>query len=211
MPIFPLGDVHIEGSDADRALIQETMKEMVVNGTGWWCGYSFSWYACLGARIREPNRAVWGLHNFLSHFTSPNTFHVNGDDKQSGASWYNYRPFTLEGNFGAAHAVNEMLLQSWGDNIRLFPAVPDHWLDVSFTDLRAEGAFAVSAWRKGGAFVRAKIVSEKGTRLRLAHPHPTRNVVVRSTGSRKQTIGVPGRDIELPSLPGECFAIELQP
>src|SRR3990172_9090865 len=102
------------------------------------CGYSSAWLACLSARIREPNRALWNLNQYLDGFMSPNTFHLNGDYKKTGASRFHYRPFTLEGNFGAAHAVNEMLLQSWGDRIRLFPAVPSEWRDVAFTDLRSE-------------------------------------------------------------------------
>jgi alpha-L-fucosidase 2 len=51
---------------------------------------------------------------------------------QIGYSSMTYRPFTLEGNFLASQAVQEMLLQSWSsqpgtahsDIIRVFPAVP---------------------------------------------------------------------------------------
>ncbi|MBI4025383.1 MAG: glycoside hydrolase N-terminal domain-containing protein [Verrucomicrobia bacterium] len=207
MPIFPLGDLNIEGSDADRLLIKNTLGELDVNGTGWWCGYSFSWYACLGARVRQPNRALRALNAYLDHFTSPNTFHLNGDYKGAGVSWYNYRPFTVEGNFGAAHAVNEMLLQSWGDKIRLFPAVPPEWKDVSFTDLRAEGAFRVSAWRKQGRFVRAEIVSEKGQPVRLEHPAPGQTVIVRGIGRR---FGA-GKDIRFPTRSGNRYTVQVSP
>lgn len=204
MSIFPLGDVNIEGSARDREIIAHTMLELLANGTGWWCGYSFSWYACLGARIRQPNRVLWGLHTYLRCFSSPNTFHLNGDFKQFGPSLYHYRPFTLEGNFGAAHAVNEMLLQSWGGKLRLFPAVPPEWKDVSFTDLRAEGAFRVSAWRKNGAFARAVVVSEKGQPVRLEHPAPGKTVTV--TGVNRRF--APGKEIRFRTDPGRSYRIK---
>ena len=70
------------------------------------------------------------------------------------------RAFTLEGNFAAAQAVHEMLLQSWGNLIRIFPATPEEWSDVSFSQLRAEGGFIVSAERKGGKTVRVTINSD---------------------------------------------------
>jgi len=64
----------------------------------------------------------------------------------------------METPLHAAAAVQEMLLQSWGDRIRIFPAVPGAWPDISFHDLRAEGAFLVSAVRKDGkaSWVRIK-------------------------------------------------------
>jgi len=64
----------------------------------------------------------------------------------------------LESPISSAQCVNEMLLQSWGRKIRVFPAVPDSWKDIMFHDLRSEGAFLVSASRKNGKteFIRIK-------------------------------------------------------
>ncbi len=203
MPIFPLGDINIEGNERDRRIIRDTLSEIESMGTGFWCGYSFAWLACLAARIREPRRMLWNLRQYLDHFTSPNTFHLNGDFRETGVSRFHYRPFTLEGNFGAAHAVNEMLLQSWGGRLRLFPAVPEEWCDVAFTDLRAEGAFVVSARRCKGQFIWAEIVSEQGQPVRLEHPHPGRPLTVRPL---RQTFA-PGRDIRFSTRAGVRYTL----
>lgn len=56
----------------------------------------------------------------------------------------------------------DMLLQSWGNKIRLFPALPDAWTDVSFHNLRAEGAFLVSASRQKGKTKFVSITSLAG-------------------------------------------------
>jgi alpha-L-fucosidase 2 len=89
-------------------------------------------------------------------FTLRNGFHANGDQTKSGYSDFTYRPFTLEGNFLASQAVHEMLLQSWSATpgeintgvIRIFPSIPHEWATASFSDLRAEGGYKVSAVRK---------------------------------------------------------------
>jgi len=207
MPVFPLGDVNIEGSERDRELIQNSLCELEAEGSGFWCGYSFGWLACLAARIREPNRVLWALSQYLDAFVSPNSFHLNGDYKKSGASRFHYRPFTLEGNFAAGHAINEMLLQSWGDRIRLFPSVPAEWRDVAFTDLRAEGAFLISAWRKNGEVEKAEILAEKGGTIRLEHPHSSKSVVVRKIGETKRRLYKPGQDISFETRAGERYVL----
>jgi alpha-L-fucosidase 2 len=54
-----------------------------------------------------------------------------------------YRPFTLEGNFAFASAIQEMLIQSHTGVVKLFPAIPSDWKDVSFNTLRTH---TVHSW-----------------------------------------------------------------
>ena len=110
------------------------------------------------------------LEIFAAAFCLRSSFHCNGDQSGRGYSRYTYRPFTLEGNFAAAAGVQEMLLQSYSGTIRIFPAVPTAWRDVSFKTLRAEGAFLVSAERVDGRTVRIEIRAEKGGECRLENP-----------------------------------------
>jgi len=51
---------------------------------------------------------------------------------------------------GMCRMLQDMLIQSWGDKIRVFPGVSKDWRDAVFHNLRAEGAFLVSAVRKDG-------------------------------------------------------------
>jgi alpha-L-fucosidase 2 len=63
-----------------------------------------------------------------------------------------------------------MLVQSQRGMIHIFPAVPESWKDASFTSLRTEGAFLVSAERSGGVTKRVEITAEKGGTCRLVSP-----------------------------------------
>jgi alpha-L-fucosidase 2 len=76
----------------------------------------------------------------------------------------------LEGNFAAAAAVQEMLLQSHRKVVRIFPAVPEKWQNIRFTTLRAQGAFLVSAERIDGKTRQVEVLSEKGGTLRIISP-----------------------------------------
>jgi hypothetical protein len=56
-----------------------------------------------------------------------------------------------------------MVLQSWGDEIRVFPAMPRNWSAASFHRFRAEGAFHVSARRSKGRTDWIRLLSHAGT------------------------------------------------
>jgi len=159
--ICPFGLLNIDGSDRDRAVIAATCKQWDAMGTAAWCGYSFSWMAGLRARVGDAEAAFHYLDIYRKAFILRNGFHANGDQLKAGYSNFTYRPFTLEGNFLASQAIHEMLLQSWGGVIRVFPAVPARWSRAAFDDLRAEGGYRVSARRRNGATTWLKVTASR--------------------------------------------------
>jgi alpha-L-fucosidase 2 len=175
MPVHPFNLLTVDGGPGDRQVIAASLADWDRKGTRAWCGYSFSWMACLRARVGDAEAAVRNLDIYASAFVLRNGFHANGDQTQSGFSDFTYRPFTLEGNFLAMAAVQEMLLQSWsappGTNdpgvIRLFPAAPWRWHDASFRDLRAEGGHRVSARRENNATTWFRIVAGSHGTLKI--------------------------------------------
>ena len=113
MNIYPFNLTTIEGSDRDRQIIRASLAQYDRFGTRAWCRYSFTWMATLRARVGDAKSALRHLDIYTKAFILRNGFHANGDQTKSGFSGFTYRPFTLEGNFLAAAAVHEMLLQSW--------------------------------------------------------------------------------------------------
>ncbi len=172
MAIYPLCLLDINNA-ADSLIIKKSLQNIERLGTREWCGYSFSWMSCLYARAKEADSAVKQLQIFASNFCSPNSFHLNGDQKGGQYSSFTYRPFTLEGNFAFAQGVHELLLQNHDDVIEIFPAVPSAWKNVSFKTLRAEGAFLISAKKENGVIAEVKIFSEYGGRLKIKLPFKT--------------------------------------
>lgn len=167
MAFHPLGLLDYSQGEKAQRIINATIRKMEKKGTDWWCGYSYAWFANMKARAMDGEGAAEALRTFAQCFCLANGFHANGDQSKSGKSQYTYRPFTLEGNLAFAAGVQEMLLQSHTGTINIFPAVPKEWKNLSFKDLRAEGAFIVSAEMKDGKLYRAEIQAERGGRLKV--------------------------------------------
>ena len=80
--------------------------------------------------------------------------------------------------------MQDKLLQSWGNEIHVFPAVPtasNKWDEAVFHDLRAEGAFLVSArWQNGKtSWIRIKSLAGEPCRIKTDLPP---SIVVRING-----------------------------
>lgn len=170
MAIHPLGLIKWEDGDTAQAIIKSTIHTMDSIGPDYWCGYSYSWMANMKARAKDGDGAAKSLDIFAKAFCSANSFHLNGDQTKSGYSKFTYRPFTLEGNFAFAAGLQEMLLQSYAGFIEIMPAVPGAWQNVSFSKLRAEGAFLISATKENGNLKLIEIIAEKGGQTKLKMP-----------------------------------------
>jgi len=72
-------------------------------------------------------------------------------------------------NFALPAVINECLIQSYNGTIRLFPNWP-MTKDAEFHNLRAAGAFLVSAALKDGKVTGIEIVSEAGSELKIFLP-----------------------------------------
>lgn len=179
MAIHPLGLISPDDEEG-RRVIAASFAQLDALGTIGWCGYSFAWLGNMAARVGDGECAAKALRTFLA-FTLPNSFHANGDQSGLGYSGMTYRPFTLEGNFAFAAGIQEMLLQSWGGVLRVFPAIPSTWRDVSFENLRGEGAFLISAEMKDGVVAHATVRAEQGgiCRILLPDENKTQEAVLR--------------------------------
>ncbi len=179
MGIHPMGVLTVDGSDEERDLIERSMNHLVITGMGQWAGHGMGPSAMIAARVARGNMAWLHCDIYARCFITPATIHTNGDYRRFGMTRFTNRPMTIEGGFAIAAALMEMVLQSWGGTIRLFPAIPDHWHDLCFEDLRTEGAFTVSAALRDGEVADVRIASEVGGTCRLLSPWPDRGIIVR--------------------------------
>lgn len=171
-PVYPGNEIHIEGRDRDLAV--NSVRQLVRRGSGLYVGYSHVWLACLAARVGLTNMAAHHLRAYWDHYTGPSKFHLNLDMTDAGLSdfgraFYTSEPMSTESSIGAAAAVNEMLLQSWGGTIRVFPALPAG-VDAAFEKFLAEDGIEVSARRIAGQVREVRLRSPVAQRIRLRLP-----------------------------------------
>jgi hypothetical protein len=105
-------------------------------------------------------------------------------------------------NFALPAVVNECLMQSYTGTIRLFPNWPTD-VRAEFHQLRAVGAFLVSALFDRGEVQWVRVVSERGQPLRLILPWPA-GASIDIAGRLSQA---EGPTLELPTKPGDVVLI----
>jgi alpha-L-fucosidase 2 len=145
LQIYPLYEITWE-DPANRALIEKSLEHWI-SFEGALQGYSFTGAASISAQMLRGDKAAFYLGELLRRFVQPNTMY-----KESGP--------VIETPLSAAQSVHDMLCQSWGGVIRLFPAVA--WPDVSMQNFRTQGAFLLSASRQGGQTRWLRVHSEAG-------------------------------------------------
>lgn len=176
MSIYPLKTLEYTTPENKR-IIDCTIKDLEKHGRSAWVGYSLGWMAELYIAKGEAEKAQKMLQDFFNYTCTKNGFHANGDFKRKIEFSMKYRLFTLEGNFIATDAVQDMLLYSEHGKIKLFPAVPNDWNDAEFNDFRAYGGLIISAKMKNNNISYLKIKAEADCSFvienNLTHLSPT--------------------------------------
>ena len=137
-----------------------TLERRGDEGTGW----SLAWKVCFWARLHDGERA-WQMLRRLFETASP----IQGSG--SYPNLFNaHPPFQIDGNFGVAAGIAEMLIQSQNGCLRLLPALPKDWDTGSFTGFRARGGYTVDAEWKHGKITNYKINGRGAANLKLVVP-----------------------------------------
>lgn len=165
MAIYPLRTMRYEGDN--KAIIDSTIADIEALGKKYWVGYTYGWLANLYIVQRNGDKAYKLIRDFFDYFCTANGFHVNGDFTDKTDCGMKYRYFTLEGNFLATDAINNMLLYSESDGTILFPAIPEKWRNISFKNLRGCGGILISAELTDGKVSYLRIVAENDITVNL--------------------------------------------
>ncbi|MNO95893.1 hypothetical protein D3C76_875470 [compost metagenome] len=126
-----------------------TSLDRRINNGGGHTGWSCAWLINLYARLLDGESAYKFVHTLLARSTHPNLF----DD---------HPPFQIDGNFGGAAGIVEMLVQSHLDEIHLLPALPSTWSNGYITGIKARGGFTIDMEWADSKLIDVCITSDKG-------------------------------------------------
>ncbi|KAK7060201.1 hypothetical protein VNI00_000966 [Paramarasmius palmivorus] len=134
-------------------------------------GWPTAWRANCFARLLDGEKAYYYMQRLLKNYSYDNLWSIN-------------LVFQIDGNFGGAMAVAEMILQSHNGEIHLLPAIPSSWKEGRVTGFRARGGFTVDIAWSNGVLTSANLKSTSGTFARVRYRGTAINLTLQKGASR---------------------------
>jgi alpha-L-fucosidase 2 len=122
-----------------------------LDGNGW----ASAWKMACWARLRNAEQALANFRHYIHQYTTGSLFAICAKSMQ------------VDGSFGVAAAIPEMLIQSQEGELHLLPAVPRAWPAGEVRGLCARGGFVVDLAWKDARLASARITSRLGGPCRI--------------------------------------------
>jgi alpha-L-fucosidase 2 len=154
-------------------------------------GWSRAWKVSIWARLHDGDRAYSILRGMLQAQFANNLFDL-------------HPPFQIDGNFGYAAGVCEMIVQSHIGDVHLLPALPAAWATGGVKGIRARKGFVLDMEWEDGRLRKCRLLSELGAPCRIRTQQP---VEVSCNGEPVDTVRISDFVLEFDTSAGRTYEI----
>lgn len=131
--LYPGNQINVRKTPELAEAAKNTLGRRLENGGGH-TGWSKAWIINFWAKLEEPEEAWKNISELLMNSTLDNLFD-------------NHPPFQIDGNFGGANGIFELLLQNYDGTIYILPALPENLKTGSVKGLRTkQGVIIDISW-----------------------------------------------------------------
>lgn len=179
--LFPGNQISVRRTPELARASAVVLEQRGLDGNGW----SSAWKMGCWARLYQADKAVMNFRHYLQKYATDSLFAICANTMQ------------VDGSFGLAAAVTEMLLQSHEAELHMLPALPPAWPKGEVRGICARGGFIVDLSWDANALSSARIVSRLGGICRVRATVPLRVVHHRKT-------------VPIEQLDDSCIAFQTQ-
>ncbi|MCH5156771.1 MAG: glycoside hydrolase N-terminal domain-containing protein [Clostridiales bacterium] len=193
-------------SDAETVDKYRTTAQKKKDETSSQNSYNMTVLGAVFARLADGNGAYSCLTSAVRGCMMNNLAFVDKDWRNMGVCGSGTEvPIQLNVNMTFTHVVQQMLMYSSGEIVRIFPAIPDGWSNIKFSQFVAENNVVVSAIQdsdKGRLTV--KLESKKEAHIHLYLPDYVKKLVKATSVDKKK---IKGKDFEITVYAGSTVEL----
>lgn len=167
--LYPLGLINPSDTTLFHAA-NRTIQRRLSYSTKY-VGWSSAWMINFYARLLNGNQAGEQVQQLLRHSTLNSLLNT-------------IPPFQIDGNFGGAAGIAEMLVQSQNKEIHLLPALPDAWQVGAITGIRARGGYEVDMSWAGGKLASLLLKADTPGKCKIRYQNRVKEVYLKKGSTR---------------------------